>query len=82
MAWITGSSDVANFASDLYFILTGQMSSMKRGSGQVGNGRSAGSDAWDAIDNTNYVIRAPVGHTQNANGNTISNISRGTQVCI
>lgn len=59
MAWLRGSSDVANLASDIYNLLRGAIPAGSRGSGQAGNGSTvSGVDAWTGIDATNLVLRS------------------------
>jgi len=57
--WLKGSSDRDNLRADLYALLTGTMAAGQRGGGQAGNGAQvAGTDAWTALDGTNFVIRS------------------------
>jgi hypothetical protein len=59
MAWLVGSSDIANLRADLYALLSGTMAAGTRGGGQAGNGVTVGgTDAWTALDGTNFIIRS------------------------
>jgi len=59
MAVLIGSTDITNFASDIYNILTGAAASGQRGSGQAANGVTlSASEQWTGIDSTNHVIRS------------------------
>lgn len=60
MAWLRGSTDMANINSDLYSLLTGAIAASNRGSGQAGNGVTVpAADAWVGLDATNHMLRPP-----------------------
>ena len=59
MGWLKGSSDITNFRSDLYNMLTGAQAAGSRGTGQAGNGVTLSvADRWTGLDATNFVIRS------------------------